>query len=88
MLPRKCISFHCSDSESNKMNVGNNEVPEKSSKLPRVDEAESIAVEELEASKTKNMAVLEVFSRGALLGRTMPEQLRSVCCLSELFGVR
>ena len=45
------------------MNVGN-EIPEKSSKFFQVDKAESIAVEELEASEGKNLAVLEVLSEG------------------------
>ena len=56
-------NVHCSDSESEEMNVGN-EIPEKSTNLPQVDKAESIAVEELEASEGKNMVVLEVLSEG------------------------
>ena len=59
-LPRKFISFHCLENESNEPKDHNTEGTEKYPDLPQRSELEIVVIEETETSPTKSLAVLQV----------------------------
>ena len=59
-LPRKFISFHCLENESNVPNDHNTEGAENFPDLPQRSEVEIVVIEETETSPTKSLAVLQV----------------------------
>ena len=59
-LPRKFISFHCLENESNVPKDHNTEGTEKFPHLPQRSEVEIVVIEETETSPTKLLAVLQV----------------------------
>ena len=59
-LPRKFISFHCLENESNVLKDHNPEGTENYPDLPQRSEVEIVVIEETETSPTKNLAVLQV----------------------------
>ena len=59
-LPRKFISFHCLENESNEPKDHNTEGTENYSDLPQRSEVEIVVIEETETSPTKSLAVLQV----------------------------
>ena len=59
-LPRKFISFHCLENESNVPKDHNTEGTENYSDLPQRREVEIVVIEETETSPTKSLAVLQV----------------------------
>ena len=59
-LPRKFISFHCLENESNVPKDHNTEGTENYSDLPQRSEVEIVVIEETETSPTKSLAVLQV----------------------------
>ena len=58
-LPRKFISFHCLESESNVPKDHNTEGTENYPDLPQRSEVEIVVIEETETSPTKSLAVLQ-----------------------------
>ena len=73
-LPRKFISFHCLENESNVAKDHNTEGTENYPDLPRRSEVEIVVIEETETSPTKSLAVLQV-TRGK---QTMGEERGNV----------
>ena len=61
-LPRKFISFHCLENESNVPKDHNTEGTENFPDLPQRSEVEIVVIEETETSPTKSLAVLQVTS--------------------------
>ena len=61
-LPRKFISFHCLENESNVSKDHNTEGTEKYPDLPQRNEIEIVVIEETETFPTKSLAVLQVTS--------------------------
>ena len=59
-LPRKFISFHCLENESNVPKDHNTEGTENCPDLPHRSEVEIVVLEETETSPTKSLAVLQV----------------------------
>ena len=59
-LPRKFISFHCLENESNVPKDHNTEETENYPGLPQRSEVEIVVIEETETSPTKSLAVLQV----------------------------
>ena len=59
-LPRKFVSFHCLENESNVPKDHNTEGTENYPDLPRRSEVEIVVLEETETSPTKSLAVLQV----------------------------
>ena len=59
-LPRKFISFHCLENESNEPKHHNTEGIENYPDLPQRSEVEIVVIEETETSPTKSLAVLQV----------------------------
>ena len=59
-LPRKFISFHCLENESNVPKDHNTEGSENYPDLPQRSEIEIVVIEETETSPTKSLAVLQV----------------------------
>ena len=59
-LPRKFISFHCLENESNEPKDHNTEGIENYPDLPQRSEVEIVVIEETETSPTKSLAVLQV----------------------------
>ena len=59
-LPRKIISFHCLENESNALKDRNTEGTENYPDLPQWSEVEIGVIEETETSATKSLAVLQV----------------------------
>ena len=59
-LPRKFISFHCLENESNVPKDHNTEGTENFSDLPQRSEVEIVVIEETETSPTKSLALLQV----------------------------
>ena len=59
-VPRKFISFHCLENESNVPKDHNTEGTENYSDLPHRSEVEIVVIEETETSPTKSLAVLQV----------------------------
>ena len=59
-LPRKFISFHCLENESNVPKDHNTEESENHSDLPQRSEVEIVVIEETETSPSKSLAVLQV----------------------------
>ena len=59
-LPRKFISFHCLENESNVPKDHNTEGTENYPDLPQRNEVEIVVIEETETSPTKSLAVLQV----------------------------
>ena len=58
-LPRKIISFHCLENESNVPKDHNTEGTENYPDLPQRNEVEIVVIEETETSPTKSLAVLQ-----------------------------
>ena len=61
-LPRKFISFHCLENESNVPKDLNTEQTENYPHLPQRSEVEIVVIEKTETSLTKSLAVLQVTS--------------------------
>ena len=59
-LPRKFISFHCLENESNVPKDYNTEESENYPDLPQRSEVEIVMIEETETSPSKSLAVLQV----------------------------
>ena len=59
-LPRKFISFHCLENESNVPKGHNTEETENYPDLPQRSEVEIVVIEETETSLSKSFAVLQV----------------------------
>ena len=59
-LPRKFISFHCLENESNVLKDHNTEGAENDADLPQRSKIEIVVIEETETSPTKSLAVLQV----------------------------
>ena len=59
-LPRKFISFHCLENESNVPKDRNTEGTENYPDFPQRSEVEIVVIKETETSPTKNLAVLQV----------------------------
>ena len=59
-MPRKFISFHCLENESNVPKDHNTEGTENYPDLPQRSEVEFVVIEETETSPTKSLAVLQV----------------------------
>ena len=59
-LPRKFISFHCLENESNVPKGHNTDGTENFRDLPQRSEVEIVVIEETETSPTKSLAVLQV----------------------------
>ena len=59
-LPRKFISFHCLENESNVPKDHNTEGTENYPDLPQRSEVEIVVIEEIETFPTKSLAVLQV----------------------------
>ena len=59
-LPRKFMSFHCLENESNVPKDHNTEGTENYPDLPQGSEVETVVNEETETSPTKRLAVLQV----------------------------
>ena len=59
-LPRKFISFHCLENESNVPKDHNTEGTENYPDFPQRSEVEMVVIEETETSPTKSLAVLQV----------------------------
>ena len=59
-LPRKFISFHCLENESNVPKDHNTEGTENFPDLPQRSGVEIVVIEETETSRTKSLAVLQV----------------------------
>ena len=59
-LPRKFISFHCLENESNVPNGHNTEETENYPDLPQRSEVEIVVIEETETSPSKSLAVLQM----------------------------
>ena len=59
-LPRKFISFHCLENESNVPKDHNTERTESYPDFPQRSEVEIVVIEETETSPTKSLAVLQV----------------------------
>ena len=59
-LPRKFISFHCLENESNVPKDHNTEGTENYPDLPQRSDVEIVVIEETETSPTKSLAVLQV----------------------------
>ena len=59
-LPRKFISFHCLENESNVPKDHNTEETENYPDLPQRSEVETVVIEETETSPSKSLAVLQV----------------------------
>ena len=59
-LPRKFISFHGLENESNVPKDHNTEESENYPDLPQMSEVEIVVIEETETSPTKSLAVLQV----------------------------
>ena len=59
-VPRKFISFHCLENESNEPKDHNSEGSENYPDLPQRSEVEIVVIEETETSPTKSLAVLQV----------------------------
>ena len=59
-LPRKFISFHCLENESNATKDHNTEGIENYPDLPQRSEVEVVVIEETETSPTKSLAVLQL----------------------------
>ena len=59
-FPRKFISFHCLENESNVPKDHNTEKTENHPDLPQRSEVEIVLIEETETSPTKKLAVLQV----------------------------
>ena len=59
-LPRKFISFHCLENESNVPKDHNTGGTENYPDLPQRSEVEIVVIEETETSPTKSLAVLQV----------------------------
>ena len=61
-LPRKFISFHCLENESNVPKSYNTEETENYPDLPQRSEVEIVVIEETETSPSKKLAALQVTS--------------------------
>ena len=59
-MPRKFISFHCLENESNFPKDHNTEETENYPALPQRRDVEIVVIEETETSPTKSLAVLQV----------------------------
>ena len=59
-LPRKFISFHCLENESNVLMDRNTEGTENNPDLPQRSDSEIVVIEETETSPSKSLAVLRV----------------------------
>ena len=59
-LPRKFISFHCLENESNEPKDKNTEGVQNYPDLPQRSESEIVVIEETETSPSKSLAVLQV----------------------------
>ena len=59
-LPRKFISFHCLENESNVLKDRNTEGTENSPNLPQRNDSEIVVFEETDTSPSKSLAVLQV----------------------------
>ena len=78
-LPRKIISFHCLENESNVLKDRNTEGTENYPDLPERSEVEIGVIEETETSATKSLAVLQVTGgKGAMVEETEDTSKESV----------
>ena len=78
-LPRKIISFHCLENESNVLKDRNTEGTENYPDLPQRSEVEILVIEETETSPTKSLAVLQVTGeRGTMVEETEDTKKESV----------
>ena len=59
-LPRKFISFHCLEKESDELKISNTEGTENFPELPRKRESETVFIGKAEISPAKSLAVLQV----------------------------
>ena len=80
-LPRKFISFHCLENESNVPKDHNTEESENYPDLPQRSEVEIVVIEETDTSPSKSLAVLQVTGGK----KTMSEERGNVD--KESFGV-
>ena len=70
-LPRKFISFHCLENESNVFKDRNTEGTENYPHLPQRSESEIVVIEEPDTSPTKSLAVLQVArGKGVMVAKT------------------
>ena len=78
-LPRKFISFHCLEIESNVLKDRNTEGTENYPDLPQRSESDIVVTEETETSPTKSLARLQVAgSKGAMVEETEDTQKESL----------
>ena len=89
-MPRKIISFHCLENESNVPKDHNTEGTENYPDLPQRSEGEIVVIEETETSPAKSLAVLQVTGGNKTMveesGNTSKECLiggSQVCLLSN-----
>ena len=59
-VPRKILSFHCLENESNELKDSNTEGTESFPDFPQRSESEIVIIEETETSPTKRLAVLKI----------------------------
>ena len=79
-LPRKFISFHFLENESNVLRDRNTEGTENYPDLPQRSESEIVVIEETEFSPTKSLAVLQVAGvKGAVIEET--EHTKKKCSI-------
>ena len=79
VLPRKFISFHCLENESNERKDSNTEVVENYPDLPRRSESKIVVIEETETSSSKSLVVLQAAGgKGAMVGETVDTNRKSV----------
>ena len=78
-LPRKIISFHCLENESNVLKESNTEKTENYPDLPQRSEVAIVVIEETETSPTKSLAVLQVTGeKGTMVEETEDTKKESV----------
>ena len=71
MLPRKFISFHCLEKESNELRDSNTEGAEIYPDLPQSSHSEIVVIEDKKTSPSKSLALLQVAGgKGAMVGET------------------
>ena len=83
-LPRKFISFHCLENESNEVRNSNTEGAENFPDIPQRNEAAIVVIAETETSPTQSLAVLQVAGgKGAMLEETEGTSKQSVIVGSQ-----
>ena len=80
-LPRKFISFHCSENESNVPKDRNTEGTVNYPGLPQRSESEIVIIEETETSPSKSLAVLQVAGVRNQLLKEIKIQMKNVWLL-------